>query len=99
MRLFVRLLLPGLLGLILVVGCSTTSNSATGGDIQPQPQAMGGSVAMRILWTVSAYRLGTNAVWGDEEARKLLFKPLDMDANSITFDGQKCLNVIFQKKQ
>lgn len=39
MRTFGRLLLPGLLGLIFVVSCSTTSNSAAGGDIQPQPQA------------------------------------------------------------
>ncbi len=53
---------------------------------------------MRVLWTVSEYRLGTNAVWGNEEARKLLFKPLDIDANSITFDGKTCRNVIFKKE-
>ena len=53
---------------------------------------------MRVLWTVSEYRLGTNAIWGNEEARKLLFKPLDIDANSITFDGKKCSNVTFKKE-
>ncbi len=98
MLMFGRLLLPWLLGLIFIVSCSTTSNSTAGGNIQPQPQAMGGSVSMRVLWTVSEYRLGTNAVWGNEEARKLLFKPLDIDANSITFDGKTCRNVIFKKE-
>ncbi len=53
---------------------------------------------MRVLWTVSEYKLGANASWGKEEAQKLLFKPLDMDANSITFDGKSCREVIFNKE-
>lgn len=37
MRMFGRLLLPWLLGLIFIVSCSATSNSTAGGNIQPQP--------------------------------------------------------------
>jgi hypothetical protein len=58
-----------------------------------------GGVSMRVLWTVSGYKVGEGAVWGEEEARKLLFKPLDIDANKITFDGQTCRDVIFEKEK
>lgn len=53
---------------------------------------------MRALWTVSDYKLGAHAIWGKEEARKLLFKPLDVDTNSITFDGKSCRDVLFDKE-
>jgi hypothetical protein len=42
--------------------------------------------------------VGGSAVWGKEEARNLLFKPLDIDANSITFDGKMCRDIIFKKE-
>jgi hypothetical protein len=58
----------------------------------------GGGVSMRVLWTVSEYRMGRSAVWGKDEARTLLFKPLDMDATTITFDGKTCRDVIFKKE-
>jgi hypothetical protein len=98
MRMFGQLLLPGLLGLIFIVSCATTEKSSAEDNIQPPPQTMGGGVSMRVLWTVSGYRLCKNAVWGDEEARKLLFKPLDITSTTITFDGKKCSNVIFRKE-
>ena len=63
------------------------------------PPTVSGGVSMRVLWTVSEYKLGENAVWGEEEARKLLFKPLDIDANKITFDGQMCHDVIFKREK
>jgi len=56
-----------------------------------------GGVSMRVLWTVSEYKVGKGAVWGEEEARKLLFKPLDIDATQITFDGRTCRDVIFHR--
>lgn len=59
---------------------------------------MGGGVSVRVLWTVSEYRIGPNAVWGNQEARKLLFKPLDITETTIIFDGKKCSNVIFKKE-
>jgi hypothetical protein len=99
MRMFGRLLLPWLLGLIFIVSCSATSNSTAGDNIQPQPPKAGVGVSLRVLWTVSEYRLGTNAVWGDEEARKLLFQPLDITAASITFNGKTCHDVTFKKEQ
>jgi hypothetical protein len=98
MRMFGRLLRPWLLGLMFIIGFSTTAKSATADNIQPQPQTMGGTVSMRVLWTVSEYKLSTNAAWDNEEARKLLFKPLDITATTITFDGKKCSNVTFTKK-
>lgn len=54
---------------------------------------------MRVLWTVSKYIPGTNAKCRNEEARKMLFKPLDMTATTITFDGKECSNVTFKKEK
>jgi hypothetical protein len=68
-------------------------------DGLPAPPAAGGGVSMRILWTVSGYRVGENAVWGKEEAQTLLFKPLDMDASMISFNGKTCLDVTFIKEK
>jgi len=55
-----------------------------------------GGMAMRVLWTVSAYHIGKNAAWGKAEARNMLFKPLDINTSSITFDGQTCRDVTFE---
>ena len=63
----------------------------------PSP-ANAGVVSMRVLWTVSKYKLAKGAVWGDEEARGLLFKPLDIDEASITFDGKICTHITFKKE-
>jgi hypothetical protein len=66
----------------------------------PSSQLVGsGGVSMRVLWTISEYKVGEGAVWGEEEARKLLFKPLDIDATQITFDGKTCRDVIFQREK
>ncbi len=53
-------------------------------------------MAMRVLWTVSAYHIGENAAWGKTEAQNMLFKPLDINTSSITFDGQTCHDVTFE---
>jgi hypothetical protein len=42
--------------------------------------------------------VGESAVWGEKEARTLLFKPLDIDATTITFNGKTCGDVIFEKE-
>jgi hypothetical protein len=91
---------------IFVFGCGTTVLATNPGDDPPDIKtagtspspATGGGVAMRVLWTVSEYKVGANATWGKEEGRRLLFKPLDMDANSITFDDKSCRDVIFNKE-
>jgi hypothetical protein len=54
---------------------------------------------MRVLWTVSDYKIGEGAAWGEEEAKALLFKPLDMNDTEITFDSQVCKGVTFQQEQ
>ena len=92
-----RLLLPLLFGLIFIISCSITSKSTVENNIQPQPPA-GTGVSMRVLWTVSAYIIGERAIWGENEARLLLFQPLDIDANYITFNGKTCRNVTFKKE-
>ena len=51
---------------------------------------------MRVLWTVSAYHIGKNAAWGKTEAHNMLFKPLDINTSTITFDGQTCRDVTFE---
>ena len=62
------------------------------------PLIVSDGVSMRVLWTISEYKVGEGAVWGKEEARRLLLKPLDIDATKITFDGQTCRGVIFAKE-
>jgi hypothetical protein len=90
----------------LVIGLEMTMFATTGEGKPPavkteglpsQP-TVGGGVSMRVLWTVSEYRVGESAVWGEKEARTLLFKPLDMDATTITFNGKMCSDVIFKKE-
>ena len=68
-------------------------------DGQSSQLVVSGGVSMRVLWTVSEYKVGEGAAWGEEEARKLLFKPLDIDAARITFDGRTCRDVIFQREK
>ena len=61
------------------------------------PPTVSGGVSMRVLWRISEYKVGESAVWGEEEARRLLFKPLDIEGTKITFDGRMCRDVIFEK--
>lgn len=62
------------------------------------PPKAGAGVSMRVLWTVSKYIIGPNARWREKEARTMLFKPLDITATAITFDGKTCRDVIFKKE-
>lgn len=64
---------------------------------QPDADAKRGK-SMRVLWTVSDYHIGKNAVWGRPEAQKMLFEPLNITESSITFDGKTCHNVTFKTK-
>ncbi len=63
------------------------------------PDTVCGGISVRVLWTITGYKVGENVTWGEEEARKLLFKPLDIDATTITFDGQICRDVIFKREK
>ncbi len=49
----------------------------------------------RVLWIVSDYKIGFGARWGENEARSLLFKPLDKGSSYISFNGQTCQNISF----
>jgi hypothetical protein len=70
----------------------------SGTDGKASHLARMGGASMRALWKISGYKMGEGAVWGEEEARKLLFKPLDIDTTNVTFDGQTCHDVVFEKK-
>ena len=61
------------------------------------PFAVEGEASMRVLWRISEFKVGESAVWGQEEARTLLFMPLDIDATTIMFNGKICRDVIFEK--
>jgi hypothetical protein len=63
------------------------------------PAASDKGVSMRVLWRVSRYVIIPNAQWQKEDAHKLLSKPLDITANSITFNGKICRDVIFKKEK
>jgi hypothetical protein len=53
---------------------------------------------MRVLWTVTAYKIGPGGEWGENKARSLLFKPLDIGSSHITFNGQSCRDILFTRK-
>ena len=61
--------------------------------------AVSRGVSMRVLWTISGYKVVGSAGWGEKEAREQLFKPLDIDRTQITFDGKTCRDVIFESKK
>ena len=65
-----------------------------------EPLRANSGTSMRVLWRISEYKVGEGAVWGEEDARGMLFKPLDIDTEKarITFDGRTCRDVIFDTK-
>lgn len=71
---------------------------AHGGKEGSRTPAEGQAVSMRVLWTVSQYIMGPDALWTEDQARAMLFKPLDMDERSITFDGRTCTEVTFLRE-
>jgi hypothetical protein len=58
-----------------------------------------GGVSMRVLWVVNEYRRLPGAAWSEDQARSMLFKPLDMGESSITFDGRTCDGLTFEKEE
>jgi hypothetical protein len=60
---------------------------------------VGGGESLNVLWTVLAYKRTDSATWTEDEAKAMLFKPLDIDKTSITFDRKKCSNVSFERKE
>ena len=56
-----------------------------------------GGISMRVLWTISGYVFRSDFTGDKAAAEAMLFKPLDITDNSITFDGQTCQAVKFQQ--
>ena len=57
-----------------------------------------GGVSMRVLWTVSGYVFGKVPAMQEEEAKALLFKPLDITETEIIFSNRVCKGVTFQRE-
>ena len=55
--------------------------------------------ALRVLWTVSEYKILDKSKISEHEAVAFLSKPLDINETSITFDGNTCSNIFFQKNE
>jgi len=106
-------LLASFLLIAVLAGCGSATGGnaaeANPNKIEPYPNdsAPGGvhvatlesgGIRMRVLWTVSGYVIGKDSDWGEQDAQALLFKPLDINDTEITFDGQVCKNVNFQKE-
>lgn len=99
MRLLILITLSGF-------GCSSTmaasvvegKSMAVNNEGSSSPSAGGVGVSMRVLWTVSGYKMGNDALWSEKDARAMLFKPLDITATTIIFDGKTCRDVTFQKE-
>jgi len=98
-----------ILMMLLICGCSSTMATPQaeeklmtakdqGTSAESSAGAGGSGVGMRVLWKVSDYKMGPAPVWGEKEARAMLFKPLDMTETAIIFDGKSCRNVTFKKE-
>jgi hypothetical protein len=86
---------------LLMLPVCTVICLADAGAVDAEPAkaaAASGGVSLRPLWTISGYFIGQNSTWGEPEAKGLLFKSLDISRDSITFDGQVCKGVQFQKE-
>lgn len=85
-----------LTALLLLLPPALSLNSSA---MEEDPRSPGHSgsetvVELRVLWTISSFFLGEDAEWSEEEAQKMLFKSLDIDSSSITFDGKRCADLI-----
>jgi hypothetical protein len=63
-----------------------------------QNDAAKSGVSMRVLWSVSGYVIPEGNAATEQQARALLFKPLDIGESWITFDGKTCHNVTFTRE-
>ena len=82
------------LSCVLAASCESIMGEAQS-TFQVNPVQSSTGETRRVLWRVSAYKIGFGARWGENEARSLLFKPLDMGSSYITFNGQTCQGISF----
>lgn len=75
------------------------SRVMAGGPASGRSVRSGEGVSLRVLWTVTGYLPGANAALSDVQARNMLFKALDITTTSITFAGQTCENIVFEKEE
>ncbi|MCI5145119.1 MAG: hypothetical protein D3923_06210 [Candidatus Electrothrix sp. AR3] len=51
---------------------------------------------LKALWSITSFYFGNNPEWSEEEAKKMLFKPLFIDSSSIIFDKRSCQDIVSQ---
>ncbi len=73
----------------------TAMTAAEPAGVSSNPQG----ASMRVLWKVTEYKAGPASTLKKEDADKLVFSPLDIDASRITFAGKNCTNVVFQRER
>lgn len=84
--------------LVLVLSWAFTLSCSAGekmvGSSAAPSEKSGQGVSLRVLWTVSSYHRLSTATMHEDDARAMLFKPLDISATAITFAGQTCRDVV-----
>lgn len=75
---------------------SDSAGTTTGAPVYDSVSRAGG-VTMRVLWTVSGYVLGKDSSWSENEAKALLFKPLDITESAIIFNNRTCNGIKFER--
>lgn len=80
----------------LTMGPSCSPHAEKGGS---GTWARGQTVSLRVLWTVTSYVRAPDALWTEDRAKSMLFKPLDMDETTITFDGRICNGLTFIRER
>jgi hypothetical protein len=70
----------------------------TGCILSGNVEAAEPGVTMRVLWTVSGYVFGKASTMADQEAKALLFKPLDINETGIIFNNGECKGVTFRRE-
>ena len=74
----------------------SSSNAVEGTPNLSDVVTLDAGVTMRVLWTISGYVLGPGSTVDEQAAQAMIFKPLDINDTTITFDGQTCQNVTFR---
>lgn len=81
--------------LMVPFGAGEPAFASQAGEKPPENRG----VSMRVLWRISEYKIGKDAVMGKSEARRMLFEPLEISKGKITFNGRTCRDVTFKKER
>ena len=89
MYLWRKVIIAQLFIFIVILGLATIECVAS------ETRGSGQGVMRRVLWTVAAYHITPTAKWGEDQAKEMIFKPLDITPSSIYFYDRSCHGVTF----